>query len=200
MVIRRVLKHSILSDSPKKMPPLIQLPVALLVLVAGIYDIRYRRIPNWLVLPAVPVGFALNALVSLRFQNSVWPGLGQAALGFGLAVLVYMPLYALRGMGAGDVKLSIALGALVGWQVWWLILILSAAVGLVLALVLMVLHKRFRKTLQNTAYIIWEMIHLRAPHHRSEELDVSSPKSFRLPHGAVIALGTLALLGYSVFR
>ncbi len=42
------------------MPPIIQLLVALMVVVAGIYDIRYRRIPNWLVLPAVLLGFALN--------------------------------------------------------------------------------------------------------------------------------------------
>jgi prepilin peptidase CpaA len=181
------------------MSPLIQIPVAILVVVAGIYDIRYRRIPNWLVLPAVPVGFALNALVSLRSQESVWPGLGQAALGLGLAVLVYMPLYALRGMGAGDVKLAAALGALVGPMIWCVILVLSAVVGLVLALFLMVLHKRFRKTFSNIGYIVWEMIHLRAPHRTNEELDVSSPKSFRLPHGAVIALGTLALLGWTVF-
>ena len=181
------------------MPPLIQLPVALLVVVAGIYDIRYRRIPNWLVLPAIPVAFALNAYVSRQEQYSIWPGLGQAALGLGLAVLIYLPLYALRGMGAGDVKLTAALGALVGWQDWWRILILSAALGLVLALLLMALHKRFRKTLSNTAYIIWEMTHLRAPHRRSEELDLDSPRSYKLPHGAVIALGTLALLGLRVF-
>jgi prepilin peptidase CpaA len=183
------------------MPPLIQLPVALLVLVAGIYDIRYRRIPNWLVLPAIPLAFALNAFLFAQpeYHSSAWAGLAHAAKGFGLAALVYMPLYILRGMGAGDVKLSVALGALVGWQDWWRILVLSAVLGLVLALVLMALHRRFRKTLLNTAYIIWEMMHLRAPHHRNEELDVSSPKSFRLPHGAVIALGTLALLGLRVF-
>ena len=182
------------------MPPLIQLPVALLVVIAGIFDIRYRRIPNWLVLPAIPAGFLLNALVSLRFENSVWPGLGQAALGLGVAALVYMPLYALRGMGGGDVKLAAALGALVGPKLWWAILVLSAVVGLVLALLLMAIHKRFRKTLANTAYIVWDMIHLRAPHRRNEELDLDSPRSYKLPHGAVIALGTLGLVGWSVFR
>ena len=182
------------------MPPIIQVPVAVLALLAGIYDIRYRRIPNWLVLPAIPLAFLLNAWITLQTQNSIWPGLSHSARGFGLALLIYMPLYMLRGMGAGDVKLSMALGAMVGWVAWWLILLVSTVLGLVLALVMMALHKRFRKTLSNTAYIIWEMMHLRAPHLRSEELDVSSPKSFRLPHGAVIALGTLTLLGYSVFR
>jgi prepilin peptidase CpaA len=182
------------------MPPLIQLPLAFLVLVAGIYDIRYRRIPNWLVLPAVPVGFLLNAVVSLLLSNSVWPGLREAALGFGLAVLIYLPMYALRGMGAGDVKLAAALGALAGWQAWLWILVFSAVVGLILALVLMVAHRRFRKTLSNTAFMIWDLAHLRPPYRRNEELDVQSPRGMRLPHGAVLALGTLALLGVVAFH
>jgi prepilin peptidase CpaA len=182
------------------MIPLIHLPLVFLVLVAGIYDIRYRRIPNWLVLPAIPVGFLLHAVLSLVRSNSVWPGLREAALGFGAAVLIYLPMYALRGMGAGDVKLAAALGALAGWPDWLWILLFSAVIGLVLALALMLLHRRFRKTLSNTAYLIWDLAHLRPPYRRSEELDVQSPKGMRLPHGAVLALGTLALLGVRAFH
>jgi prepilin peptidase CpaA len=69
------------------MHPLIQVLVAVLVLVAGAYDIRYRRIPNWLVLPCWVVGFAVNVALA------GWPGLKNAALGFGLALLVYVPLF-----------------------------------------------------------------------------------------------------------
>ncbi len=126
-------------------------------------------------------------------------GLKYAGLGFGLAVLIYMPLYALRGMGAGDVKLAAALGAFVGWQNWLLLFVFAAVIGGVLALILMLTHGRFRKTLLNTAYILWEIVHLRAPHQRSEELDVQSPHAFTLPHGAVLALGTLTLVGARVF-
>ncbi len=172
----------------------IQILVALLAVVAGIYDIRYRRIPNWLVLPAIPLGFALGAFLD------PWQGLWNSLLGFGLAVLIYLPMYALRGMGAGDVKLAAALGALAGWTDWLRILLFSALVGLALALALMLLRRRFRKTLSNTAYIVWDLVHLRPPYQRSEELDVQSPKGTRLPHGAVLALGTLALLGVRAFH
>ncbi len=171
------------------MPVVVRLLLGTLVLVAGIYDIRWRRIPNWLVLPALLVGFALNT-----FLYGV-AGLEDSALGFGIAVATYLPLYLLRGMGAGDVKLAAAIGALVGWGSWVVIFILSGLLGGVLAMVVILAKSRVRKTFSNLGYIVWEMIHLRPPHLRSEELDIGSPRALKLPHGAVIALGSLAFLG-----
>jgi prepilin peptidase CpaA len=177
----------------ERLPWIIQLLLAAMVLTAGYFDLRYRRIPNWLTLPGFLVGLALNAFLSFR------PGQGlllrNAALGLALAMLVYFPLYLLRGMGAGDVKLMAAIGSLVGWRDWLAIFVFSGIIGGVLAVVLMLAKGRMRKTLYNTGHIVWEMVHLRAPHLRSEELDVSNPRAFTLPHGAVIALGALALLG-----
>jgi prepilin peptidase CpaA len=175
------------------MHPLIQALVAVLVLIAGIYDILYRRIPNWLVLPCWVVGFAVN------FALAGWPGLKSAAFGFGLAMLVYFPLYILRGMGAGDVKLMAAIGALVGPVAWFLIFLSSSIVGGVVALVIMLTFKRFRKTLRNLALIVYDLVCLRMPYRRDEELSVDSPKAFRLPHGAVIALGVIIFLGVLPF-
>ena len=166
-----------------------QLIVAAVVIVAGVYDIRFRRIPNWLVLPALLLGFALNTFLY------GFGGLKDSGLGFGLAILFYMPLYLLRGRGAGDVKLMAALGALVGWRNWLIIFVISGLLGGVLALVLILFARRFRRTFSNLGWIIWDLVHFRAPYLRSEELDVTSPKSVRLPHGAVIALGCLTFLG-----
>jgi leader peptidase (prepilin peptidase)/N-methyltransferase len=84
------------------------------------YDIRQRRLPNWLTLP----GFAVIMFVAA--------GLGRgpaAALGAGLLAAVYLLVHAVApaAMGAGDVKLALGLGALTGCfggDVW-----LLAAVG-----------------------------------------------------------------------
>jgi prepilin peptidase CpaA len=165
---------------------LLKLMVAALVITAGIYDIRYRRIPNWLCLAGVIAGFAFNALNSRLLL---------AAEGFGLALLIYFPLWLLHAMGAGDVKLMAAVGALVGPLAWLVIFLLTSIIGGVVALLMILGKKRFRKTLWNVAYIVSEMAHFRPPHMRGEELDVRSPMSLRLPHGAVIALGCLAFLG-----
>ncbi len=164
--------------------------LAAVAVIAGYYDIRWRRIPNWLVLAALALGLALDG-----FRDRPWHALGMSGIGLGLAMLVYLPLYLLRGMGAGDVKLMAALGAIMGPGNWMILFVLTGAIGLIVALAMMLMRRRFWSTLKNTGYIIWEMLHLRAPHRKGEEFDVKSPRAFRLPHGAVIALGCVALLG-----
>jgi prepilin peptidase CpaA len=177
------------------LPPVLQIGLALLVLTAGVYDIRYRRIPNWLVLAGLIFGLALNTFLGPVLSRSVWTGLRHAGLGLGLAFLIYFPLYLLRGMGAGDVKLMAAVGSIVGPGNWIVIFIISALLGGIFAITLSLAKGRLRRTMWNVAFLINEMAHARAPHLGKEELDVNNPKAVTLPHGTVIALGTMLFLG-----
>jgi prepilin peptidase CpaA len=176
------------------LPPFLRFVLAAIVIVAAYFDIRWRRIPNWLTLPSFLLAFALSAFLA----DFPMRGVRHAALGLLAAMIVYLPLYLLRGMGAGDVKLMAAIGALVGWRDWLAIFILSSIVGGILAIALMIGKGRVRRTFANTGHIVWEMVHLRAPHLKSAEFDVSNPRAFTLPHGAVIALGSLLFLGLHV--
>ncbi len=90
------------------MPAALKIVLLCFVLVAGAYDLRFRRIPNWLNLSGIVVGCGLNTLLT------GWHGLVTALLGMVCALLVYIPLYLIRGMGAGDVKLMAAVGAMAG--------------------------------------------------------------------------------------
>jgi prepilin peptidase CpaA len=103
-------------------------------------------------------------------------------------------LYALRAMGAGDVKLMAAVGAVVGWPNWFGIFIITAIIGGVMALILVVARRRVKKTLWNVAFILSELKSGRPAYLRKEELDVKNPKALGLPHGAVIAVGTIFFL------
>jgi len=166
-----------------------------LVLVAAVYDIRYRRIPNWLTATGVLVGVVLNTFLQTPAPSVLsFGGLLFALKGLGLAFGVYFLLYAIRAMGAGDVKLMAGIGALVGWQDWFGIFIVAAIIGGVAALVLSLARGRLKKTLWNVGFILSEMKHGRPAYLGKEELDVRSPKSLGLPHGAVIAAGTLLFL------
>jgi prepilin peptidase CpaA len=165
-----------------------QFLLGMLTLVAAGFDIRYRRIPNWLVLTGIVTGFAWN------LYSSGWSGFGHAAAGLGLGFALYFPLYLLRARGAGDVKLLAAVGAIVGPGNCFWVFILTALLGGVIAMVMLLLRKRVRHTFFNLSFIMSDLIKLRAPYNSSAELDVTTSKGMRLPHGAMIAVGTVAFI------
>ncbi|MDI3315121.1 MAG: A24 family peptidase [Mycobacterium sp.] len=108
--------------------------VVLWMVVLGGYDLRQRRLPNWLTLPGAGV-----ILVGAAAGGHGPPALaGAAAL-----ALIYLPVHlaAPAAMGAGDVKLALGLGALTGCfgaAVWFLAALgaplLTALIGVVATL------------------------------------------------------------------
>lgn len=174
-----------------QLPFALAIPLLAIVLIAAVYDIRWRRIPNWAALGGLILGFGGNVILYR------WAGLKTAALGFGLALLVYLPLYMLRGMGAGDAKLMAAVGSLAGPGNWVAILMITAALGAIFALILVASRGAVRQTARNLVYIFRELIHLRAPYMRYQQIDVRNTNALRLPHGAVIALAVIAFVSIS---
>jgi leader peptidase (prepilin peptidase)/N-methyltransferase len=83
--------------------------VCVLVWLAAlsVYDIRERRLPNWLTIPGAAVIIGIAAAHGLGVPAT----LGAVAL-FGVYALAH--LVSPAAMGAGDVKLAIGIGALTG--------------------------------------------------------------------------------------
>lgn len=171
-----------------------QILLGILVMVAAAYDIRYRRIPNWLVLTGIVVGFAFHS------YSSGISGLGRAAAGLGLGFILYFPLYLLRARGAGDVKLLAAVGTITGAGNCFWIFLLTAVLGGVIAMVMLLFRGRVRHTMFNVAWIMKDIVSLRAPYKSNEELDVTTTKGMRLPHGAMIAVGAFAFIAMIQYR
>jgi prepilin peptidase CpaA len=171
-----------------------QVLLAALTLTAAVYDIRERRIPNWLVLAGIIAGFAWN------LYSGGWSGLGHAAEGLGLGFALYFPLYLLKARGAGDVKLLAAVGAIVGPGNCFWVFILTAILGGIIAMVILLLRGRVRHTFFNLSFLVSDLSKLRAPHRSSEELDVTTSRGLRLPHGAMIAVGVAAFIVMAEFR
>lgn len=175
---------------PSLPPRGVELVLLLVVMTAALYDIRYRRIPNWLTAGGAGLGLALNA-----FLSQARAGMFKASLiGFGVAFAVYFALYALRAMGGGDAKLMAAVGAIVGWPNWLFLFLVTLILGGIMGIILVVLRKRLKTTLLNVGFILNEMKSGRPAYAGKAELDVRSPKAVGLPHGAVIAIGTLFFL------
>jgi prepilin peptidase CpaA len=165
-----------------------------MVVIAAIFDLRWRRIPNWL------TAFGWSFGVMLQGIDAGWNGVWDAFLGTGVALAIYVTLFALRAMGGGDVKLMAAVGAFTGPVQWFSVFLLAALVGGVFALVAVWTRGEATRAMSKIGTILWELVHLRAPHTADPELDVANAGARTLPHGAAIAAGTILLLIYNSSR
>ncbi len=115
----------------------------LIAMVACMVDVRTARIPNALTFTSLIAGLVDHG------ASPAGHGLLYALGGAGMGLLVFFPVFALGGMGAGDVKLMAALGAWLGWShVAWAALYAACAGG-VIALVWGFAHGYLRQAFRN---------------------------------------------------
>lgn len=172
----------------------IRIVLLAIVLPGGYFDFRFRRIPNWLTVSGLAAGLAVNAtLFGLA-------GLKGSVEGFGLALLIYIPLYLLRGMGAGDVKMMAAVGAIVGPANWLLVFLATCLLGGVAAVIAVLARKRFRQTWFNVQTMLGSLARFEAPYSSNPELDIRASQALRLPHGVVIAGGAVICIAIGLLR
>ncbi|NOX56695.1 MAG: prepilin peptidase [Planctomycetes bacterium] len=122
------------------MPPIsLQLVVFLLgvcglTTAAAVWDLRTRRIPNKLTIPAFLAGLVYQA----AFNGLGRPGLADAGLAFLLGFGTLFVLWLIGGGGGGDVKLMGALSVWLGFRLTLLVMICSVICVLVGTLLVMV--------------------------------------------------------------
>jgi prepilin peptidase CpaA len=180
--------------NPFTLPPQkVEMVLLVMLLTAAVFDVLYRRIPNWLTVSGAVLGLAMNAVIGPPEAGIVF-----SLVGLAVAFGIYVALYAVRAMGAGDVKLMAAIGALVGWERWFGIFFVTALIGGVMALILVVARGRLKTTMFNVGFILSEMKSGRPAYLAREELDVKHKKALGLPHGAVIAVSAIFYLALSM--
>lgn len=155
---------------------------ALLAAAAGYTDYRWRRIPNWLTVPALLLGIAVNSMAR------GWPGAKDSLLGAGLGLLILLPFVALRSLGAGDWKLVGALGAFVGPQHLITVLFATLLIAGVMALILVIWRKRLGQTLRNIGRMLAAMATLHLP---GQEVSLDNPESSKIPFAVAVAIAVV---------
>lgn len=114
-----------------------------LALIAAGTDLWSRRIPNLLVLAGLFTGFFI-AVLTAGLEGLTFALMGAAA-GFSLLLLPYL----LGGMGGGDVKLMMALGAILGpISIFW-VFIYACLVGGLMALAVIIISRRWQVIVAN---------------------------------------------------
>lgn len=137
-----------------------------LLLAAAWSDIRRLQIPNTIVFSGI-----LSALALALYAGGVL-ALGRSLAGALLGMSCLLPFFALRMMGAGDVKLMAMVGAFLGPV---------AAVGATLATML-------------AGGVVSVFCWLRARQRAATAEEVVDLKAMRVPYGVAILLGTLGWL------
>lgn len=152
------------------------------------HDVRYRRIPNVLVLTALVAGLLINT-----FFGGL-QGLGNSALGFGLAFIPMLLLHIFGAMGAGDVKLMGAVGSILGVTLMPVTLVLVVMVGGILAVYTTLRAGTMFSTLHGVLKIFVGIL----PGWEMPRFAMAPDRRHTIPYGVAIMVGSL--ISAALFR
>jgi prepilin peptidase CpaA len=190
-------------------PTLDAVPLAVLALLLGLatwHDVRSRRIPNQLILVGAIAGLLAHVFWPQASSLTGAALSGKGALfslaGFGLGLLLLMPFYVLRTMGAGDVKLVAMTGAFLGPAAVAGATVLTMLCGGVLALVVACWNRQLLQVLANVRAMLFSMAH-RLQAGTNAAADPPPAPTGKLAYAIAISCGTglqLALAGSPAWR
>jgi len=161
-------------------------PIAIVVGIAMVTDLRSRRIPNSLTFPA------LAAALFVRVALQGWLGCGLALAGAVVAPLVLLLVHFGKGLGMGDLKLAAAVGAFFGPVPALVAMLVSAVLGGIIALALLLRRGQLLGDFLNLLLIGVPFLK-----HKFDTPD-SSPAVMTMPYGVAIGIGSLTTLaGYT---
>ncbi len=160
--------------------------------IGAVCDVRSRRIPNWLTGTAIALGLGMH------WWLQGWMALATAALAGAIGGGVFLLFYLGGGMGAGDVKLMAGVSVLVGLGHVGEVLIATALLGGVFAILLAVSKGQLKAVVGNVAGIF--VHHGKAGLTPHPELNLTNPLTLRLPYGIAIAAGAAVLSWNALLR
>jgi prepilin peptidase CpaA len=163
--------------------------VTITLVVAAVIDGLKLKVPNWITFPMIISGWIYSAAFS---PYAGWEGLMFSLVGTAVGLALLLPLYAIGGMGAGDVKLLAGVGAWVWGTVTLYAFVLSAVVGGIIAVLMVVSRRKWSKHQSQFWMIFNEIITVKDPEKLAAIAAERKPSMMLLPYGIPIAIGTIA--------
>ena len=159
--------------------------VTVTLIVAAVIDGKKLKVPNYITFPMIVSGWVFNTAVS------GWEGLGLSLLGTVVGLGLLLPAYAIGGMGAGDVKLLAGVGAWVGGTHTFYAFCLSAVIGGVIAVAMVVCRRGWTKHKHQFFMIMNEIATVGSPTELATIAAERKSSMMLLPYGIPIAIGTI---------
>lgn len=166
------------------------LAITILVVAVAIFDLRERRIPNFLTFPSILFGIAWNTFgMGLTGASYSLKGLGAGA---GVLLIPYLA----KGMKAGDVKFVMAIGTFTGAAGVVRVLMVTFLCYPLLAAVIIFREKKLAVTWLRFRRLLFGFLGFFLPDFKLyamqlESSDDQSVASATTPFGVALAAGTL---------
>lgn len=159
--------------------------VTVFVIVAAVIDGFELRVPNKLTYPFIIAGWVYSTYAM------GWEGLGWSLWGTFIGLMCLLPAYAIGGMGSGDVKMMMGIGAWIFGQHTMYAFGVSVTVGALLAIGMVLYRGAWRKHEAQFKAIFTEILTIRDPNKLSAIAAERKKTMLLLPYGIPIAIGTI---------
>ncbi len=153
-----------------------------ILILASIYDLYYKKIPNWLTFSSLISGIIFQS--AFRGHDGFIFSLQGIGIGFVITFIIYLA----GGFGAGDVKLMAAIGSFVGPKEIFIIFIFSSLLSGIWAIALLSMHGFIFHTLKRYYNILKTLFFT---HQFMYIPPLSGEKKLKIRFGIMVALGTL---------
>jgi prepilin peptidase CpaA len=175
------------------------------MIAAAVIDWWKFKVPNKLTFPLIVSGWLLGLLndFGLEWGGGVG-GIGASLVGTALGLALLLPVYAIGGMGAGDVKMTMGFGAWVGAYygmadglgiIFWAFCVGTIAGGAI-AVVMIMLRGQYRRNVENVREIVGDMFTSSSVGEVAEKANRRRSRWHRLPYGVPLCIG---FVGYLLF-
>lgn len=154
--------------------------ICLVFLIALYWDLKYQRIPNLLCITALIMG------IIVQYFFSGWMGLLTAFVGVGLAFILLFPAFALQLLGAGDVKLMLAIGSFLDAKLLLWSILYAVIAGAITSLCL-AFYQLGWKPFKEVLLHYWRCLYLRQFIRPSNQEFLT----MKVPYAPALAIGWL---------
>jgi len=152
-----------------------------LSVVASITDLKDSKIYNWLTLPVIILGLVLNVIFG------GWDGLIHSLLGIALGCGFLILGFFWGGIGAGDIKMMMGVGAVGGVEFVVFVFIYSIFLGAAYSLIILIKKRKLGNLFKNLKHFFLMFLFKRGKNMEEVKLEKTEPIKF----GIFIALGTV---------